>query len=315
VGALVIVFLLVPIAGAGLASLVAAPRWLIPTITAVTFIGGFAVLFWFAAMRRATLRLVDGVLLLERRGQIRLRGAVTGARLARWEETPSGAVGVILHAGDLRVGARDVALAPEDCTAPPGRAHDVVLDQSAFAELLAALGLALRPRTAATFDLERNMVSARGAFYVLVPWLATGGVAALAGVFVQGHQTATVVATTVIIALGLTATMVRASRRRPTGQRLEIDPTHVRLLAGGAPVVEIARAALGIARHNHRYNAGRSGTFTVPVITLTIGTARPLSIGTYDSRSAWPDAPRGPAARLVLGPPDWHRLLTALGLG
>jgi hypothetical protein len=311
-GALVFVWILVPIGGALLASLSNAPRWLPPTIAVVGFLGGAVPLFWLATGRRATLRLVDGELLLERRGQVRLRAPASGARMARWEEPRHGAIGAILHVGALRIGARDVPLAPEACDAPPGARHDVLVDEGTFLQLVAALQLRARPHATATatFTMERNTTSMRGSLWLVAPWFLTIGAASLVGVLLPVRSP---IPATAIALLGLVVTIVRASHRHPARLRLEVGATHLRLLDGDVVVQETARAQLGIARHNHRHNAGRGGTYTVPVLTLTVGTT-PLTIGTYDPRAAWPDAQRGAAARVLLGPPDWRRLVSVLGL-
>jgi hypothetical protein len=299
----------------------------VPVAVIVTLLALTVMVGKITTGRQATLRVAHGFLIVERKGRVRHRAPIAGARLARWEDVRVGAVGgrIVLASEpgerEVVIAAREVAVAPEECTAPPGARHDVATDAATFGELRAALRLAPTPvaHERKTFELLRNTMSHRGAVWMMAPWMAGIALAAAAAplgtLIARPGSPLQVVPSMTVALLAMAWTLRRSSRRAAMDLRLELDATHVRLVrvSDGALLGEAAHGHLALSRHNHKQPMGRGGSVEVPVLTLALGEGKPLTITTADPRARWPDVEKGPAARTSLGPTDWPRLLAALG--
>ena len=319
VGGLVLSLALV---GAGAADL--AP-WLL-------FVGAFA---WMVTgllavrPRPATLALEGGALVASwRKRPLVVREVVLGRWVLAGVDTT---IGLVAHVrgdgGALRIGGKESDGEGYTLGAAPARSVDCTLAPADFTRCLSALGVVRDDVRVHLLQipLTRNRLTFGGALGGMWPWLLTivacagygfildrtgldselmrrpGGTWILGGIAMA------------IVLLGLTLTIVRASRVRRAAFELHADAITLALVRKDGKRLAAApwSAVHGLRQRYHMRT--RSGTTILPALELVIGDHAPLRLALWDPASAWSeDVPRAKTPRLLIGVPEWRRLVALL---
>jgi hypothetical protein len=250
--------------------------------------------------------------------------------LGKWTQQYVGVMGSVIHAGELRIGLRNLVLEDVDYARPALDKVEVWVDASdsgALVERLRGLGVLGDSGDSAAPDYRQSAPAASTAWPVeLVPapsagyktmailfatMTAMGGVAALLDAFTGIVPVAGVM---IVLAIGLFFT-IKSARERATTLRLGFEDDRIALedARRGTRLASCAVKDL-VATPGHTIVQGR-GTYTYMTLELTIGAHEPLRIGPADPTHSWKiETPKTRGAAYYVGPPEWKKLLEAIGL-
>lgn len=277
--------------------------------------------------RNGTLRLDPGrLVLVSGRRQVSVEVGPGSATLGKWTRQFAGAVGSVIHIGDLHIGLNGLLLEAAEYERDPCEKVDAWLEATPGRALLAGLRAAggIQPasptlgyrsaRSRPSWSIELVPAS-QGTWRVMAIWcsaMALAGVAGFAGSWVD--QRLGLVFTVVVLGVGMLLS-IRAGVKRSPGRRLVFEDDRVVLVEatprtplGGCPREELA------LKPGHAVVEGR-GRWEYMTLEVTAGAAKPVLIGPSDPGFHWTsDTPRTKTARFFVGPEEWRKLLEELEL-
>jgi hypothetical protein len=231
-------------------------------------------------------------------------------------------MGLVLRVGALRIGGDGHDGAGYDVRGAATRTVDCHLGRDDFEALCAAVGIRKGELGPVVVALVRSTQSAGGALRMMAPWLLAM-VAVLALSIVAGPsalvagrtgQLALTIATAAIVVIGIAVMVLRSRRVRAPELELRVEPDALVLARpGGEPISRTPWGAVTTERRRFTQTS-RAGSYTMPLLVLTLEGHEPLRLGAWDTRLAWPDGPakarRGP--KWIAGAAIWPRLVDEL---
>lgn len=217
------------------------------------------------------------------------------------------------HAGDgYRLGA-------------PSRSVDCQLPAQAFDELALLLGVARGEPGPLVVPLVRSSQSFAGVVRQMAPWLATIMLLGILGLVVGNTawgeqlmaspdgQLGMAIVSGGLALLGIGWMIVRGRRIRSPELELCEEPEVLVIRDRRGAAQRVPWREIAIEKQTHSVSS-RVGTFSMPVLILTVPDRKPLRLGAWDTQLAWPGAPaktwRAPS--WVVGSAQWPAFLDAL---
>ncbi len=217
------------------------------------------------------------------------------------------------HAGDgYRLGA-------------PSRSVDCQLPAQAFDELALLLGVARGEPGPLVVSLVRSSQSFAGVVRQMAPWLATIMLLGILGLVVGNTawgeqlmaspdgQLGMAIVSGGLALLGIGWMIVRGRRIRSPELELCEEPEVLVIRDRRGAAQRVPWREIAIEKQTHSVSS-RVGTFSMPVLILTVPDRKPLRLGAWDTQLAWPGAPattwRAPS--WVVGSAQWPAFLDAL---
>jgi len=288
------------------------------------YLGGAAALGYFAATIAAIIP--QQVTLAVAPGEIApsWRAVVRGTpELASWVATGVDApMGLVLRVGTLRIGGDGHDGAGYDVRGAASRTVDCQLGRDDFEALCAAVGIRKGERGPLVVALVRSSQTAAGALRTIAPWLITMGVVSSLSVVAgstslmatRTGQLALTIAMAAIVVVGIAVMVVRGQRVRAPELELRVEPDALVLARPGGALISRTPWRSVTTERRRFTQTSRAGSFTMPLLILTLDGHEPLRLGAWDTRLAWPDAPdkarRGP--NWIAGAAVWPRLIDEL---
>lgn len=268
---------------------------------------------------------LEGTRLTSWRGPIEIARTELGSWVVPGIDAATGlAIRVCGEGGSLRIGGEKHDGEGYVLTGPPARSVDCHLAKADFDQLAAALGIQRGEAGPLVVPLVRSSQSLSGVVRMMAPWLLTitilGVGGAVLGNTVVGEQVLQSANGQLAIALvsgglavvGIGVMFARGRRVRLPELELRFDDDAL-IIARGEAVTRAAWSTLTVEKLRYSVSS-RAGTYTMPVLSLRSGDARPLRIGAWDTTLAWTDEPaktwRGPT--WIVGAAKWPKLLDAL---
>ncbi len=232
-------------------------------------------------------------------------------------------MGLVLRVGALRIGGDGLDGAGYSVVGAATRTVDCTVERDAFEAICAAVGLRKGDLGPVVVPLVRSSQSASGLLRTMAPWLLTMAVVSVLGV-VAGQsdlmttRTGQLVLTTVtlmIVVVGIAAMFIRSRRIRAPELELRVTPDALVLARCGGESISHTPWSAVLAERRRFTQTSRTGSYTMPLLVLTLEGHEPLRLGAWDTRLAWPGdiekAWRGP--RWIVGSAVWPRLIEELG--
>jgi hypothetical protein len=233
-------------------------------------------------------------------------------------------LGVVAHVrgdgGAIAVGARGHMGDGLVFRARPVRVVDVQVAPNQLDQLLAALGIELAratPGSPLVVPLVRSSQNARGVLRMMTPWMLTilvitvGSIAVASSSFGLAHTNVMVLGIVVVVATGLTWTIVRAMRVREPDFELRVGERGLGLARPfGDEVSHTPWSEVRAERRSYRPSdwIGRP----LPIIVLGLADRR-IRIGCWSPEHAWSDdVARARAPAWLVGDAPWQRFVEAL---
>ncbi len=259
------------------------------------------------------------------RRAIEVERALVGAWVVAGIDAASGLVVTVRgRGGSLRIGGEKHAGEGYQLGAP-SRSVDCHLPEEAFDELVELLGVTRGEAGPLVVPLVRSSQSFSGVLRQMWPWLATIALLGLMGL-VLGNTSwgerllaspegslGMAIASGGLAIVGIGWMILRARRVRVPELELceEDDALVIRDRRGNAQ--RVPWKSLAIEKLTHSVSS-RVGTYSMPVLILTVPDRKPLRLGAWDTQLAWPGQPaktwRAPS--WVVGSAQWPRFLDAL---
>lgn len=231
-------------------------------------------------------------------------------------------MGLVLRVGDLRIGGAGHDGAGYELRGAATRAVDCQVDRDDFEALCTAVGIRKGEPGPLVVALVRSTQSMGGALRMISPWLlaivAVSVVSTVAGqsarVWTRSGQLALMLAISAIVVTGIAVMVLRNRRVRAPELELHCEPDALVLARpGGEPISRTPWRAVMTERLRFTQTS-RAGSYTMPLLVLTLEGHEPVRLGAWDPRLAWPDEPdrarRGPA--WIAGAALWPRLVDEL---
>ena len=259
------------------------------------------------------------------RRAIEVQRVEVGAWVLAGIDAASGLV-VTVHGtgGTLRIGGEKHAGEGYQLGAP-SRSVDCQLPQDAFDGLVEVLGVKRGAPGPLVVPLVRSSQSISGVLRQLGPWLATVTLLGIMGLVVGNTawgerllarpegSLGMAIASGGLAIVGLGWMILRARRVRLPALELceEAEALVIRDRRGTAQ--RVPWSSIAIEKQTHSVSS-RAGTFSMPVLILTVPDRKPLRLGAWDTQLAWPGQPaktwRAPS--WVVGAAQWPAFLDAL---
>ena len=259
------------------------------------------------------------------RRAIEVQRVEVGAWVLAGIDAASGLV-VTVHGtgGTLRIGGEKHAGEGYQLGAP-SRSVDCQLPQDAFDGLVEVLGVKRGAPGPLVVPLVRSSQSISGVLRQLGPWLATVTLLGIMGLVVGNTawgerllarpegSLGMAIASGGLAIVGLGWMILRARRVRLPALELceEAEALVIRDRRGTAQ--RVPWSSIAIEKQTHSVSS-RAGTFSMPVLILTVPDRKPLRLGAWDTQLAWPGQPaktwRAPS--WVVGAAQWPAFLDSL---
>ncbi|MEO8705596.1 MAG: hypothetical protein ABI867_36535 [Kofleriaceae bacterium] len=231
-------------------------------------------------------------------------------------------LGLVLRIGALRIGGEGHDGAGYDIRGAATRTVDCHVGKVDFEAMCAALGIRKGALGPVVVPLVRSSQSTSGVLRMMAPWLATIGLVSVLGIIAgetgwldtANGQLGLTIATAAIVVAGIVVMVLRGRRVRAPELELRVTPDALVLARpGGEPISATPWPAVLTERRRFTQSS-RAGSYTMPLLILTVEGHEPLRLGAWDTRLAWPDGPdkawRGP--KWIAGAAVWPRLIEAL---
>jgi hypothetical protein len=288
------------------------------------YFGGAGALGYFASTvaalipRQVTLAVAAGEIVPSWRPEVRGTPEL-GSWVAAGIDAP---MGLVLRVGDLRIGGDGHDGAGYDIRGAATRTVDCHVGRDDFEALCAAVGIRKGELGPVIVALVRSTQSAGGALRMMAPWLLTIVAVSVLSI-VAGRsalmetrtgQLGLTIAAAAIVVVGIAVMVLRSRRVRAPELELRVEPDALVLATpGGEPISRTPWSAVTTKRRRFTPTS-RAGSYTMPLLVLTLEGHEPLRLGAWDTRLAWPDKPakawRGP--KWVAGAAMWPRLVDEL---
>jgi hypothetical protein len=288
------------------------------------YVGGAGALGYFVSMiaamipQQVTLAVAAGEIVPSWRPEVRGTPEL-GSWVAAGIDAP---MGLVLRVGVLRIGGDGHDGAGYDIRGAATRTVDCHVSRDDFEALCAAVGIRKGELGPVVVALVRSTQSAGGALRMMAPWLlamvavlvlsiVAGPSALMAG---RTGQLALTIAMAAIVVVGIAVMVLRSRRVRAPELELRVEPDALVLAKpGGEPISRTPWSAVTTERRRFTQTS-RAGSYTMPLLVLTLEGHEPLRLGAWDTRLAWPDEPdkawRGP--KWIAGAAMWPRLVDEL---
>lgn len=276
-----------------------------------------------------TLEVTGKTLAMSWRRPIEVERVEVGPWVVAGIDAASGlAVTVRGRGGALRIGGEKHAGEGYELGLPT-RSVDCHLPQDAFDELVALLGVTKGEPGPLIVPLVRSSQSFAGVVRQMWPWLATIGLLGIMGIVVGNTawgervlatpegQLGSAVISGGLALVGIAWMVLRGRRVRTPELELceEDDALVIRERARGSRNGQqrVGWKDISIEKQTHSVSS-RVGTYSMPVLILTVPDRKPLRLGAWDTQLAWPGHPaktwRAPS--WIVGAAQWPKLLDAL---